>query len=211
MLLLTRPQPIEDETDDRPGEDKARPRKEHEVAEPAHGPEVRLDRIGKAERIERLRTIGERSVTASVAAENASNRPFTVVSAPQIAAAAMIDGPMMLRMSTFRMRPRRGPAEHPGLNPEEEGEPEDLEAAPDDRARAAASSVARPPELRPGGEGHRDAGEEEKERRAEAAEDHRIGELPRLAIGEARPAVEDVGLDHDEDREAAQHIQVAAA
>ncbi len=46
--------------------------------------------------------IGERSVTASVAAENASNRPFTVVSAPHIAAAAMMDGPMMLRMSTFR-------------------------------------------------------------------------------------------------------------
>ena len=52
--------------------------------------------------MERLRTIGVTSVTASMAAVNASSRPFTVRSAPQIAAAAMIEGPMMLRMSTFR-------------------------------------------------------------------------------------------------------------
>ncbi len=116
----------------------------------------------------------------------------------------------MLRMSTFRSDRAARPAEHPRLNPEEEGEPEDLEAAAADGARGGVG-VARPPELRTGGQWHGDAGEEEKERRTEAAEDHGIRELPRLSIREAGPAVEDVGLDHDEDRQAAQQVQVAAA
>ena len=117
---------------------------------------------------------------------------------------------MMLRMSTFRIDRDRRPAEHPRLNPEEEGESEHFETAPAYGARGRIE-IARPPELRPGREGHGDAGQEEKERRAETAEHHGIGVLARLAIGEACPAVEDVGLDHDEDRQAAQQIQVTAA
>jgi hypothetical protein len=91
------------------------------------------------------------------------------------------------------------------LNPEHEREAKDLEAAANDgpgrRARVAA-----PPVLGAGGEGYRDAGQKEEERGAHAAKDDRAAELRGLTVGAARPAVQQVRLDHDEDGQPAQPI-----
>ena len=135
--------------------------------------------------------------------EHRDSGPAVDANSAQSAAAAMIDGPMMLRMSTFRSQ--RGddqPRIHAWKRKRNASPKISSPRRTTARDAAATSPVRR--NFDPADSDTDNAGEEQKERRAEAAEDHRPGVLARLAIGKTGPAVEDVRLDHDEHGETAQ-------
>ena len=98
-LVLARAQRVEHDADDGAGEDEARPREERSGSS-AYRPHVGLDRIGKR----RQRSTSSARVASAASGERrrgTRGEPAgSVRAAPHSAAAAMIDGPMMLRMST---------------------------------------------------------------------------------------------------------------
>ena len=127
------------------------------------------------------RTHGEIASSSSVAVASRTARARRVEPLPQSAAVHAMDGPMMFRMSTFKQRRRPGePAEHERLQPEEKGEQEDLPAAAFDAAGGLAGR--RPRSIcAEAASADRHTREEEKQRRAHAAEHH-----GRPYIGRAR-------------------------
>ncbi len=105
-------------------------------------------------------------------------------------------------------RPVR-PSEDPRLEPEEEGQPEDLEPTPD-HGVCRPTEAAGPAQVRSRGQRDRDAGEEEEQRGAPAADDHQHAEGGALAIGRGGPTVEQVSLDHQQHGDAAQPVEMFA-
>ena len=125
---------VQQDADEAAGEDESGPREDREVGEPRPRTQVAFDGSGSTASIEVARTGGVRNVSASVASANATRRPRVVFIAPHSAAAAMIAGPMMLRMSTLSSDRHASPAHDHRLQAEEERETEDLQAALDHRA-----------------------------------------------------------------------------
>ena len=210
-IRLDGPRRIEEHAEQRTRRHERHPRKEREIGQVRNRPEVALERIRQRRQRRRLRgSSASPRRSPQCATANAMTRARAVRNTPHSVAARTIDGPMMLRMSTFSIvhagawlrtkdwkrktkasrkisRPRRW------------------------TARTAARVSPRAPRLRAGRHRDGDAGEKQEQRRAEPAEDQRLAEGARPPVRDARPAVDDVRLDHDEHGDAAQHVEIRPA
>jgi hypothetical protein len=199
---------IEPRADRGAREHKARPRQQHERGHVRRGPQVRLDRVGQHrhpagrpdERRHHRRRHGRRR-------QQRCPGPPSAAGAPQERRRNHRDAHDVQDVD-LEQRPRRPAADDPRLQAEEECEPEYLPpAAP--RQRGDFVLGAAPAHARAGRERERDAGQKEEDRRAGKAADEGNpvigGARP---FGGSRPRVDHVPLDHDEDADAAQPVEI---
>ena len=148
------------------------------------------------------RTIGVTIATATAAPASSQPRDRDPRPSPQRTAPASIASPMTLRMSTLSsVLYGVAAADQPGLQAEQEREPEDLPAAAtrERRGFGVGAALAEP---RARGEHQRDAREKQEERRGDApCQGNPAVDGLRLVV-EPGPRVDGVALDHDDHRRA---------
>ncbi len=181
------------------------------VDRPGSRPKVGLDGVRQpVEQRRRTNWAASACAAATVAATSSSTRPRVDRPSRQSTAATSIDTPMTLRMSTLRNARRPPPLMRSDCSRNRKANANTCHARR--TARRPDFRLAHPPPhpgIRCQSHGH--TGKEQEDRCTEAAKDNRPPIRRASAIGQPRPRIEGVRLDHDQNADAPQPVQVVTA